>query len=321
MEITVELYTDKRFDVWNAFVEHSNNGTIFHRQDFLAYHPEDRFQFHHLLFYRGKTLIAVLPGGVTGDMFKSPVGASFGGFVVAPYLGIEDADKLVKSFIRYCASQKIKEIYLTPPMQVYSNTFDEVMDYSLHYNHFITISSLYSSIIDFNHIKGREKLSYKTRYNVKRALAAGVTIRASDDLDVFYPILIENKKKFNAIPTHTLEELKKIESLVPGGLMLFMAYKDEVPIAGELLFAANRNCVLNFYTMHLVEYKKLNAVSALVEYSISYCAEKGYKYFDYGVSADTFSHDPMEPSWSLIQFKESMRACGCQRKVYYRRVF
>ena len=100
-----------------------------------------------------------------------------------------------------------------------------------------------------------------------------------------------------------------------------MAYHSKKPIAGQLLFVANKTCVLNFYTMHLYEHRNLFPVNYLIEHAIRWSNSKGFKYYDYGVSADTFSSDPMEPSWSLIQFKESMGANGCQRKTYYRRIF
>jgi lipid II:glycine glycyltransferase (peptidoglycan interpeptide bridge formation enzyme) len=273
------------------------------------------------MIYKNDKLISIIPGAVQGDAFKSPTGASFGGFVVEKDIGIEDVDNIVKTFIKYCAANLIKEIYLTPPMQIYYDTWNESVEYSLHYNHFVQISSLYSSVIDFSRIRSKEDLDIKTRYNINKSHKMGVRIQESKDFDSFYPILLKNKEKFDVKPTHTLEELKKIDRLNPDSMILFMAYYKETPIAGQLLFIANKNCILNFYTMHLYEYRNLYSVSYLVEQAIKWCCEKKYKYLDYGVSADTFCIDPMEPSWSLIQFKESMGANGCQRKTYYRRVF
>lgn len=320
-KINIIPYTPDRLEQWNAFVKQSNNGTIFHDQTFLSYHPQDRFCFHHLMFYIDDRLIAVLPGGLTGDMFKSPTGSSFGGFVLEKELGIEAANELVRAFVRYCASKGIKEIYLTPPMQIYNEIYNESLEYSMLYNHFIQLSALYSSVIDFSQIKSKEDLSKNTRHKINKAVNKGVVVTQSSNLDEFYPILLKNKEKFGTKPTHTLEELKKIDTLLPGMMTLFMAHYEGVPIAGELLFTANPRCILNFYTMHLYDYHHLFPVNCLIEHSVRFCAEKGFRYFDYGVSADTFSSDPMEPSWSLITFKESMGATGCLRKTYYRRVF
>jgi hypothetical protein len=320
-EISVVLCTPEKAPVWNAFVEGSNNGTVFHRLDFLDYHAKGRFNFHNLMFYKGDDLLAVLPGGLSGDMFKSPLGASFGGFVTGARIGLQDADAIVKAFIRYCASKLIKEAYLTPPMQIYSDTLNESVEYAMNYNHFITLSSLFSSVIDFSKIHGKDDLSRNTRHKINKAINKGVRVEENSKYDEFYPILLKNKEKFGVTPTHTLAELKRIDSLLPGMMTLFMAYYENQPIAGELLFSCNKQCVLNFYTMHLYDFHNLFAVNSLIEHSIRWCCQHGFRYFDYGVSADTFSIDPMEPSWSLIEFKESMGANGCQRRTYYRRIF
>jgi hypothetical protein len=320
-EISVVLCTPELSTVWNSFIEQSNNGTVFHRLDFLNYHAKGRFNFHNLLFYKGDELLAVLPGGLSGDMFKSPMGASFGGFVTGARIGLQDTDAIVKAFIRYCASKLIKEVYLTPPMQIYSETFNESIEYAMHYNHFIILSSLFSSVIDFSKIHSKDDLSRNTRHKINKAINKGVHIEENSKYDEFYPILLKNKEKFDVTPTHTLDELKRIDSLLPGMMTLFMAYYENQPIAGELLFTCNKQCVLNFYTMHLYDFHNLFAVNYLIEHSIRWSCQKGFRYFDYGVSADTFSIDPMEPSWSLIEFKESMGANGCQRKTYYRRIF
>src|SRR5262249_61363849 len=80
--ITVEpLAADEA--VWENFLAHAPNGTLFHDLRFLRYHPPDRFRFHHLVFQRNGELVALLPGGLASNaerpMFSSPLGASIGG--------------------------------------------------------------------------------------------------------------------------------------------------------------------------------------------------------------------------------------------------
>lgn len=55
-------YTDAWKEKWDSFVRESNNGTIFHLQKFFEYHPENRFQFNHLIFLKKGNIVAVLPG-------------------------------------------------------------------------------------------------------------------------------------------------------------------------------------------------------------------------------------------------------------------
>lgn len=315
--IRVERLIPGRRDEWNAFVERSNNGTVFHRLDFLDYHPPERFGFEHIMFYAGEELVAVLPGGRVGNTYRSPVGASLGGFVFGNSLPLTFADAVVKAFLEWCSREGVSEAQLTPPMQVYQHTYDEVMEYAMIYNGFQLGSPLYSSVIDLTQVRGKHDMSRNTRHKINKAVNKNIRIVEENDFDAFYPILLENKKKFDTKPTHTLEELKRLEQLLPGMMTLFLAIRKGTPIGGELLFAANDRCILNFYTMHLYEYRNYFAVNYLVEHAIRWSAQRGYRYYDYGVSQDTFSTNPLEPSWPLVRFKESMRSTGCMRKSYH----
>ncbi len=313
----VELSEDLRSE-WNHFVAGSNNGTVFHDLGFLDYHPTARFEFRHLLFYECGSLIAVLPGGIRDNTYRSPLGASFGGFATRGRIPLAQADAIVKAFVAWCVDRGLHEAHITPPMQVYHRTFDEAMEYAMMYNGFTLKGALYSSVIDLARVRSKADLSRNTRHKINKAINKRVRIEQNSDFDTFYPILLENKAKFGVQPTHTLEELKRIEQLLPGMMTLFMAYHEGDPVAGELLFAANERCVLNFYTMHRYRYHNLYPVNYLVEHAIRWSVARGFAYYDYGVSSDTANTNPLEPSWSLVQYKESMGSTGCVRKSYGR---
>jgi hypothetical protein len=316
LPLRVVEYSSSDGPLWERFVDESLNGTVFHRPSFLAYHPPERFTFRHLMVYDAGALVAVLPGGVYNGEYRSPLGASFGGLCVGRTITLSLADAIVKALLDWCRGQGLAQIVVTPPMQVYGQSFDEVVEYALRYNGFVADGALFSSVIDLQQIRSKQDLSRNTRHKINKAINKGVRVEESTDLETFYPILLTNKAKFNARPTHTLEELQRLEALMPGMMKLFMAYYEGVAVAGELLFVANSRCVLNFYTMHLYEYHHLFAVNYLVEYALTWAAAQGYRYYDYGVSADTFSTNPLEPSWSLVTFKESMGARGCVRTTY-----
>jgi len=113
--IRIEEYEPGRRAAWNDFVASGVNGTVFHSQDFLDYHPPGRFDFRHLMFYDGDTLVAVLPGAVKERSYVSPSGASFGGFAFREYLSLADADRVVKAFVGWCRERGIEQARLTPP--------------------------------------------------------------------------------------------------------------------------------------------------------------------------------------------------------------
>ncbi len=319
-DIDVVSFAPSLEDSWNSFVETSNNGTEFHRTDFLDYHSENKFNFRHLMFYRDGKLVSVLPGAVSNGIFRSPAGASLGGFVLAPCAGLEITDALVKSFVSWCRREGLKKVFIGQPMSVYRRLPDESMEFALLYNEFTVCDAMYSSISDLEQTGDRLQMPIKTRYNINRSERYGIKAVKSDNFESFYPILVENKMKFGCGPTHTIGDLERIRELRPDLLQLFLAMLDGKIIAGLMLFLISPVCALNFYTAQDYEYHKYNPVSFLIEHSMRWCREKGYRYYDYGVSMDTASPNPLEVSWSLVQFKESLGLTGCVRKTYSRRL-
>lgn len=307
-------------DTWNSFVETSNNGTEFHRIDFLDYHPEGKFDFRHLMFYCDGKLVSVLPGAVSDGVYRSPTGASLGGFVLIPCAGLEMADALAASFVSWCRAEGLKEAFIGQPMPVYRSLPDESMEFALLYNGFTVCEAMYSSISDLEQTGNRLQMPIKTRYNINRSERYGIEVVESDNFAAFYPILMVNKMKFGCEPTHSLGDLEQIRELRPDLLQLFLAILDGKPIAGLMLFLISPVCALNFYTAQDYEYHKYNPISFLIEHSMSWCREKGYLYYDYGVSMDATSPNPLEVSWSLVQFKESLGLTGCVRKTYCRKL-
>jgi lipid II:glycine glycyltransferase (peptidoglycan interpeptide bridge formation enzyme) len=156
------------------------------------------------------------------------------------------------------------------------------------------------------------------RKSIRKILREGrITIRESDDYATFHEILVENKARHNTKPTHTLEDLLRLRELMPDKLRLNMVYLDDEPIAGSLLFLANRKVVLCFYNMLRYEYEHLRPIYLVMYETCRWAIEQGYEWVDIGVSQDTKAEDPMTPSLGLIQFKERFDARGILRSTYH----
>ncbi len=285
---------------------------MFHRTEFLDYHPSGRFNFHHLMFFQDEKLIAVLPGSLENAVYKSPAGASMGSFATACDLKLHRAHGIVSAFIGYCRSRGVKKVIFTPPMDIFCSKVNHAMGYALVYNGFTISKSQYSSVIKNSDMKPTRKI----RYNINRALRNGLKVVEDDDMQRFYPILLANKAKFGTAPTHTLEELLLLQKLMPDSLKLFTAELEGLAVAGVLLFIANSRCAMNFYSMHLYEYRNYYPVSVLLYHAGEWLKKQEIEYLDYGVSMDTFSPNPLEPSWSLVRFKESHGFSGCIRNTW-----
>lgn len=319
-EIVIKEYDPSQRDIWDKFVDSSNNGTMFHKIRFLNYHPEGRFHFYNFMFYKGDELIAILPGGLkeNGTVFWSPVGASYGSFV-AKDIPFALALQIVDAFMDYCPKVGIKESFLIPPPLVYSLNISQHFEYAMLYRKFDFDLHYISHAIDLKHgndfLKYFDKTARKTIHKILREKK--IRIEESNDYVTFNKILIANKAKHNAKPTHSLEDMLRLKELLPNNLRLYLVYYGDIPIAGSLLFLTNTKVVLCFYNMLLYEYEHLKPVYLIMYETIRWAVENGYQWVDIGVSQDTKAEDPMTPSLNLIYFKERFNARGILRSTFH----
>ncbi len=327
--ITIKLYTEKHRALWDTFVDTANNGTMFHKQTFLAYHPAERFLFHHLMFYEGEELVAVLPGGIkqnfhNREVFWSPIGASYGGLVTGD-ISFERALRLVDALIEYGRRAGWSDIYMIPPPIIYNRVMTQHLEYAMLYRRFDYELHYISHAVDLSMGADSEDVieqyGKSARKTVRKILREGriTTAERSDDESyrVFYEILLENKRKHNATPTHSLGEMIKLRELMPENIKLLSVYHDGKPIAGSWLFVCNRDVVLCFYNMLLYEYQHLNPIYLVMHETVRWAHANGYRWVDIGVSQVPGDPDPMTPSMNLIEFKERFHARGVIRSTYH----
>jgi len=312
-------YTPSWRKRWDEFVLQSNNGTIFHLQQFLDYHLERNFPWHHLIFRRKDKIIAVLPASLQGSVLESPLGASYGSFVTNE-LSFDEALDLVETFAEYCREQGIERALLTPPPFIYQRHISQNLDYALAYSGFAFDKHYISHAIPLNNPHFLETFKATARRYVHKYLREKtLTIEISRDYKSFYPILVKNKERHGVKPTHSLAELQRIQELFPERVVLFLVKRSGKPIAGSLLFACNPQVVLCFYNMLLYEYESYNPIHAVMYEAMRWATERQFSWLDMGVSQDTSAENPMTPATSLIRFKEKFNATGILRSTFYKR--
>lgn len=306
--------------IWDSFIDSSNNGTIFHLQKFLSYHPKDRFNFLNLGFYKDNNLIAVISGSLKEDVFSSPAGASYGSFATTDDINLQEYEEVIDSFLNYCLENKIKQINLTLPPIIYLKKLHQIEPFLLEYKGFRIEKNLITNAVEIVNLKKEDVMDSFTSMHkraVKKSFSSGVTASFSEDYESFYKILLENKKKFDALPTHTYEELITLSKLFPEKIKLLMSFnKQKKPIGGILLMVVNEQCLLAFYICHLEKYQSLRPVNRMFYESVIWGVENNFSWLDLGVSMNTFFQNPMEPSRSLISFKEGIGTRGILRTTY-----
>ncbi len=320
-DIIIEKYRDELKEKWDNFVDKANNGTIFHKIQFLSYHPENRFDFHHLIFQKDSTTAALLPGMLNKGIYKSPAGASFGGIVMDD-MGFRKTDIIVKKFLEYCRDNGIKDVYFTFPPMVYLKEMNENLEYVLLYNGFSYSANMYTSVIDLSKLSGDPMniCHQNSRNAIKKAINSNIEIKLSNDYENFYPILLKNKEKFDVPVTHTLTELKKLNRLLPNKFKLFLAYREGVLMGGSLIFVCNEKALLAFYIALDYDYQEYRPINYLLYEIIKWGKKNGFKCLDLGVNQEESKDNSMEVNRGLISFKSSMGAQGFFRNQLYRKI-
>ncbi|MCX7879996.1 MAG: GNAT family N-acetyltransferase [Ignavibacteria bacterium] len=320
-EIVVVEYKENCRHLWEKFVRSSNNGTIFHLQTFLDYHPTGKYNFHHLMFFENNRLVAVLPGGITEKgIFWSPVGASYGS-LVTENLPFEKCLRIVDAMMDYFDKNNFKEIFLIPPPIIYNKIITQNIEYAMLYRKFDFELHYISHAIHLNFDTPENFISFfdKTARKTIRKILRNeeISVKRSNDYYTFNQILVKNKAKHNAKPTHSLEDMLRLSSLLPDDVLLNMVYYKETPIAGSLLFVCNPKVVLCFYNMLLYEYEHFRPIYLIMYETVRWAIENGFEWVDIGVSQDTKSPNPMTPALSLISFKERFNSYGILRSTFH----
>ncbi len=309
-------YSENWKDKWDQFVLESNNGTIFHMQKFFDYHSPGKFNFNHLIFADKGQITALLPGSRIDDLYESPIGASYGS-IVTKDVKFAEAMEIVSTLLEYGKKVDIKEFLLTSAPRVYEKHQNENLDFAMLWQGFNYDLHYISSAIKLDpEVDLISRFQQTVRRNIRKSLKnPDIRIEINERYDEFYPILVENKARHDVKPTHSLDDLLKLNELLPDRLKLFMVYYKGKPIAGSSVFICNNTITLCFYNMLRYEFEHLKPIHRVMYEVVKWSSENGYKYLDIGVSQDTKADNPMTPSMSLIDFKEKFDAKTVMRNT------
>ncbi|MCD6595833.1 GNAT family N-acetyltransferase [bacterium] len=311
----IEIYTIEQKKEWENFLSNSNNGTLFASQNFFEYHPKDRFEHHHLMFYDRGKIVALFPAAEQirdGKRFLvSHPGASFGGFILRKKTGINEAIKLVASLIEYAKDKNFDGIELTRPPWIYYEFPEDHIDFALfkagafHRKRELTaVVPLFDSIE-----KNLEIFRPTARTAMRKAIHSGIEIRENSEYDVFHKMLERNlSMRHDVAPTHTIDEIFKLDELMPGKMKQFSAYYKDKMVAGVLLFLCNPRTILAFYISQDYEHQNLRPLNLLFAEIFKWGIENKFRWFDFG----TYTLNNV-PNLGLARFKESLGAKGIFR--------
>jgi hypothetical protein len=243
----IRPYRTEDAAAWKAFLQDSNNGTLFHDLDFLSYHPVGKYNFHHLVGFRGPHIEAVIPGALSADgVFVSLAGASIGGPAVKKSLPAEACMHLVEALQLYCNSARWQGIEIILPPPIYNGEPDQIIEFALHVRGFQLVHRSMSLVIPLDRQQGEHyqilfRQSQRSYVRACRRKGVIVTEAGIEGLGSFLELLTETHARLGSLPTHMPEEIETLLQRWPAHIRIWSAHLGEVAIASVLLFVLNRS--------------------------------------------------------------------------------
>jgi hypothetical protein len=316
MQITV--YSEKHRGVWSRFVDASANGTLFHRQEFLDYHPPGRFLWHHLIFGDAGEPLAVLPGAIHIDaaghnVFRSPTGATLGGFAVRPRLGLSRTVELIQSLADYGREQGFAALTVGTVPRIYWPIPDDTLDFALRDAGFTCTPQLmfYVPLRLEGSSDIMQLIPGGKRWDFRKALQQGLDFQRADgeaDIAAFYDVLSLNKAAHGASAVHSLEEILRLKQMLGERVRIRCAVKDGVTVAGVYSVAATPRVSYTQYIADRPDCRGLEATRFVLLHLLQELVDGRVDCLDLGPSVQL----PINRRGGAL-FKESVGGYGCER--------
>lgn len=278
--MNIKKYITENKSIWNEFVKNSKNSLFFFHRDYMEYHS-DRFEdFSLLVFDDSEKLITILPANIKENILYSHQGLTFGGFLVDDKMKTETMLEIFETLKEFLKEQKIEKIVYKCIPYIYHIKPSEEDKYALFINDAKLIRRDITSTIDLSE---QVRYSKGRKWTINKAKKEELELFESYDYSIFWEVLTGVlESNHEAKPTHSLEEMKKLATLFPKNIKLFLAKKDERIISGALMFE-NQKIVHTQYLANSEEGREIGALDLLIDYLIT-DIYKNKKYFDFGIS-------------------------------------
>jgi hypothetical protein len=299
---------------WAAFLETASGSTLFHDMRFLAYHPQGRHHFAHLLARRDGELIAVIPGGLIGSaerpIFTSPLGGSVGGPAVAPDLKTEGHLDLVAALKQYVVSRNWTGIEMVLPPAIYRSTPSDMLQFALSFHGFRMVNRWLCQVVP---IEGEADGRYRALFRATHANRVRAGLRMNihavqggrDLLEPFLAVFDDTYRRHGAKPTHDAGEIADLLRRLPDRVQIHMAFLGDVPVAGVLVFLVNSHVAYTFYICRSTAHARVPGSAVAFASLIDSLGASGHRWLDLGPSARlaNFNH-------GVTLFKEGLGGIG-----------
>ena len=273
----------------------------------MDYHA-DRFVDQSLVVERGGEAVAVFPANVVGKAVTSHGGLTYAGLITTHALRAEGTLAVFAAIADHYRVMGVERIFYKAVPHVFHAYPAEEDLYAMHCFGACLKRRDLSSVIPLQEMF---RFTHERRRGVKIARKSGVRLEVGLDASAFHALLCEVLRKHDALPTHSLHELRLLQGRFPQQIVLHEARREGVLLAGVLVYDFGRT-VHTQYMAASEEGRRLNALSfVLAELIEDLYADRTY--FSFGISTD---HEGRVLNGGLVTQKEYFGARAVVHDVY-----
>jgi hypothetical protein len=306
----VERYTPRVRVEWNAFVRASKNGNFLFAREYMDYHRE-RFADHSLVVRRrpGGAIVALLPAHRDGNVLTSHHGLTFGGVVSGSDMTLGAMADLLAALLEHLRAESIALLrYRAVPHIYHRMPADEDL-YVLCQLGARLVERSQVSVLSLRHPARPQ--SRRVR-GVRRARAAGLSCRESNDLAGFWKLLSDVlHDTYGARPVHTLSEITALQGSFPAEIRLHGCFAGDRWLAGTLVYESP-TVARTQYIAASPEGRTVAALDLLLDHLVQE-VYSGKDYIDLGSSAGNCAGGL---NAGLVEFKESLGGRAVAKDTY-----
>lgn len=277
---TLRPYAEADAGDWDALVERSRNGNLLHRRGYMDYHA-DRFVDRSLMVERNGEVVAVFPANIRENLVISHGGLTYAGLITTQALRAESTLAVFEQIGSHYRTLGVERVTYKAVPHVFHATPAEEDLYALHQLGAQLTRRDLSSVIalqeTFHFTQGR-------RHSIEKAGKAGIRCQVGSDPAAFHALLSEVLGRHDAVPTHSLPELRLLQARFPQQIVLHEARREGVLLAGVLVYDFGR-VVHTQYMAASEEGRRLDALSFLLAELIG-VIYAGRAYFSFGISTE-----------------------------------
>ncbi len=278
--LTLRPYAPADAAAWDALVDRSRNGNLLHRRGYMDYHA-DRFVDRSLVVERGGEFVAVFPANVQNRTVTSHGGLTYAGLIASHALRAESTLALFEQIASDYRAQGVERvIYKAVPHVFHAYPAEEDL-YALHRLGARLARRDLSSVIA---LQEPYRFTPGRRRAITRAKRARIDLQTNADPQEFHQLLSEALRRHAAVPTHSLAEMRLLQSRFPRHIVLHEARRDGALLAGVLVYDFG-HVVHTQYLAASSEGRQLDALSLLLAQLIE-DTYAGRRHFSFGISTE-----------------------------------